>query len=451
MVSFSSSVPGDCAAVAQDYGLGQPLELPHGEPLWPIRKDQQPEVVHSVSEFIEALHFQAHLDRVVVLPGGVHLLGQQHGVPEMLRHACVASAVAMGCSSRPPLSRTPPQSSCTGGAKAMRYFLAALGKKQQDRFKARLWHYGIRGTEKEVKKGGKKKSLREVADALKHEEAEGSVPHDAPLYISELRWLQKVRHPIAHDEMVKCSTSIDIFDVTLLSRRMPLWERSEGGIFVGERGTGSGMHVDQCLWSNVGRNWCGFKLFAVWGWEERHRIPGEVGKGRIFHLPLTREEEGWLSRARVLALVRPGDVWVFSGGQPHTALVVGDGVNISAYESLVPANREAVELLVRSNTRKAHWEDCWMDDEDLDELYEDVVDNLQRSLREPGLDGRLKTRLQECVKAMREKGDLYCKELWEQEDRGERRRQREEEFSESGAEDPKRKKAKILGSEPASC
>jgi len=278
------------------------------------------------------------------------------------------------------------------------------------------------------------------------------VPPDAPIYISELRWLEKVRHPVAHDEMVKCSTSVDIYDFASLARRMPLWERSEGGVFVGERGTGSGMHVDQCLWSNVGRNWCGFKLFAIWGWEERLAIPEEVGKGRVFHLPLTPQEEGWLSRAKVLALVRPGDVWVFSGGQPHTALVVGDGLNISAYESLVPASREAMELLIRSNTRQAHWEACWMDDEDLDELYEDVVDNIQRSLREPSLDRRLRTRLQECVQAMREKGDPYCKELWEQEDRGERRRQREEESSsESGGEDPKAKKAKSSGSEPASC
>ncbi|CAE7716518.1 unnamed protein product [Symbiodinium pilosum] len=113
---------------------------------------------------------------------------------------------------------------------------------------------------------------------------------------------------------------------------MPLWERSEGGIFVGERGAGSGLHVDQCLWSNVGRNWSGFKLFALWPWCERHRILDEAGKGAIFRPPLTKTEEGFLSRAKTVALVGPGDVWVFSGGQPHTAMCVGDGVNVCAYE-----------------------------------------------------------------------------------------------------------------------
>ncbi|CAE8625091.1 unnamed protein product, partial [Polarella glacialis] len=103
------------------------------------------------------------------------------------------------------------------------------------------------------------------------------------------------------------------------------------GIFIGERGAGSGMHVDQCLWSNVGRNWCGFKLFALWPWSDRHAILDEAGKGAIFHPPLTEKEVGFLSRARTVCLIAPGDVWVFSGGQPHTALCVGDGVNISAY------------------------------------------------------------------------------------------------------------------------
>ena len=63
--------------------------------------------------------------------------------------------------------------------------------------------------------------------------------------------------------------------------------------------------------------------------------------------------------------------------QPHTALCVGDGLNASGYESLVPLEREAMRLLVSSNTKDAHWKPCMMDDGDLDELYEDVVDRMQ--------------------------------------------------------------------------
>ncbi|CAJ1328042.1 unnamed protein product [Effrenium voratum] len=72
-----------------------------------------------------------------------------------------------------------------------------------------------------------------------------------------------------------------------------------------------------------------------------------------------------------------------------------------------------------------------MGDDDLDELYEDVVDALQGSLKVPTLNPRLRSRLELCRKVMRECDDSYCKELWEQEDRGQRRRRREDESGSS--------------------
>lgn len=99
---------------------------------------------------------------------------------------------------------------------------------------------------------------------------------------------------------------------------------------------------------------------------------------------------------------------------------------LGAYQSFVPAHEEAMQLLVHSNTKASHWRNCWMDDDDLDELYEDVVDSLQRALRDSKLNPRLRSRLEGCRKVMRECDDSYCKELWDQEDRGQRRRKREE-------------------------
>jgi len=412
---------------------GQPRDLPKGEPLWPIREDQRPEVVHTVEAFLEAALFEPHVDRVVVLPNGIDLLGQHDGVPECVRQALVSS-------------------------RNMRDFLSTLDPLAQESLRGRLWHYGNFGREKEVKRKGQRKSIAECVRSGLGEG--GQVPASAPMYVSELRWMEKVRHPIAQEEMVKTATSRDIYDATPFARGMPLWERSEGGIFVGERGAGSGMHVDQCLWSNVGRNWCGHKLFAIWPWTERHSIVSDVGKGRVFHMPLCQEDTGFLARAKTIALVGPGDVWVFSGAQPHTALCVGDGLNVTAYESLVPAHEAAVGTLVRTNTKDSHTESCWMDDSDLDELYEDVVDNIQRSLQDQSTDARLRQRLEGCVRIMREKGDAYCKQLWEEEERGERRRQREEEDSSSSSEPRKgptnwdqkeAPSAKKARNEPASC
>lgn len=400
--------------------FGQPLELPPHEPLWPIREDQKPEVVSSVDHFLEVVQLQTHLDRVVVLRNGIELLRQVHALPDQLQQATKSS-----CSVRDVLSK--------------------LEKTASAGFRARLWHYSQRGREKEIKvsksKAGEmeldKKSLAALTQQL-HFATSSKVSSDAALYISELRWQQKVRHPLNPEEEVKTATTCDIFDVAPFSKHMPLWERSEGGIFVGERGAGSGLHVDQCLWSNVGRNWCGFKLFAIWPWHERHKILDDAGKGAIFCPPLTPEEEAFLSRAKTVALVGPGDVWVFSGGQPHTAMCVGKGINICAYESFVPAHEEAMRLLVQSNTKTSHWRNCWMDDDDLDELYEDVVDSLQRALRD-SCHPRIRSRLEGCCKVMRECDDTYCKELWEQEDRGQRRRRREEDSEDGTSSEPAEK------------
>jgi hypothetical protein len=394
----------DIAAKLDRYGFRQPDELPADEKLWPIREDQMPEVVYTAEEFLDALLYQTHIDRIVVLPNGIELLRQEHGIPDRLVQAVRKS-------------------------NTIRQFLDEITHEGSDIYRGRLWHYSVPGMEKEIKTDDKSKLLCDKVAALKKQEAAGVVAPNAPVYVSELRYTQKQFHPIAKDEYVKTATQFDIYDYTPLSRKMPLWERSEGGIFFGERGTGSGFHIDQCMWSNVGRNWCGFKLFAIWPWAERFNVVEEIGKGKMLHTPLNDKDMSFLSRAKRIVLARPGDIWVFSGAQPHTALVVGDGLNVSAYESFVPAHPEAVGTLVRSNIKDMHPRNFWMDDEDLDELFEDVVDNIQRVLKGPCMEQRLKQRLEECASTMRQRGDAYCKELWRQEDTGERRRRREDESS----------------------
>mmetsp|Transcript_37267 Transcript_37267/g.65023 ORF Transcript_37267/g.65023 Transcript_37267/m.65023 type:complete len:451 (-) Transcript_37267:319-1671(-) len=389
--------------------FNQPDALPAGELLWPISDAQKPKILSSVDEFFQTMLFEPQLDRLAVLPDGINLLKQQDGIPQVLRESVAASTNLRSC-------------------------LQRLTTHATNKFRGRVWHYGTKGKEVEVKSKAKTRCLDEKVAALWKQQEDGAVPHDAPLYLSELRWEEKVPHPIAHDEIVKTATNIDIYDCTPLSRKMPLWERSEGGIFVGERCAGSGLHIDQGLWSDVGRNWCGYKLFAIWPFSERFSVIEEAGKGRMFHLPLIPEDEQLLKRAKSIALLKPGDVFLFSGAQPHTALCVGDGLNVCAFESFVPAHPDAVRTLVRSNIKDMHPKLFWMDHEDLDELYEDVVDNLQRALRDSSEDSELHSRLQACVQAMREHGDAYCRELWRQEDSGERKRRREEDSdAESGS------------------
>eukprot|EP00755_Sulcionema_specki_P010415 Sspe_Gene.6893::Locus_2318_Transcript_1_1_Confidence_1.000_Length_1366::g.6893::m.6893 len=251
---------------------------------------------------------------------------------------------------------------------------------------------------------------------------QGVVERKAPLYLSELRHTEKVPHPIVEGEMVKTATKCDVKDALPQGDLLPFWERSEGGIFIGERGAGSGLHVDQCLWSNIGKQWSGHKLFAVWPWSERISIFDDVPRGSIFHFPLSEKEISCLKRACVVALLCPGDVFVFSGGIPHMAMCVGDDINVAAYESLVPLRHTAVRTLVRTNT-KDHFKRCWMDDDDLDELYEDVVDAISGNLEDSSVQGRVRRELEACREAMKEHGDGYCRRLWKREDRKRQRRE----------------------------
>ena len=111
--------------------------------------------------------------------------------------------------------------------------------------------------------------------------------------------------------------------------------------------------------------------------------------------------------------------------------------SLKRLRSLVPAHAEALQLLVNSNTQDAHWRNCWMDvgdstfsqffffeDDDLDELYEDVVDTcgrlwgsqkvalrLQAGLREVSTP-RLRSRLEACRKVMRECRSVFVPSPW---------------------------------------
>eukprot|EP01065_Artemidia_motanka_P044141 TRINITY_DN6237_c0_g1_i1.p1 TRINITY_DN6237_c0_g1~~TRINITY_DN6237_c0_g1_i1.p1 ORF type:complete len:416 (+),score=67.93 TRINITY_DN6237_c0_g1_i1:255-1502(+) len=378
--------------------FGQPLFLPPGEDVWPVLPGQEPEVVSTVEEFMECVYFQPHVDRIVVLRDGIRLLGNERAIPPLLQGAIR-------------------ESSCT------RELMERLSVKALDTYKGRIWHFGRTGWATEIVDDGETKALGNVKNRLAKYSAEGKLPPDAPLYLTELRHLTRTKHPLV-DESVKTATQIDVYDHNrAVARAMPFWERCDGGIFIGERGSGSGLHVDQVLWSNVGRNWSGFKLLAIWPWSEQCSILDDAGRGRVFHFPLSDEDRALLRRAKTVALVQPGDAWVFCGGQPHTALTVGGGLSVCAYESFVPANKAGLHTFLRTNT-KDHWKRCWSDDDDLDEITEEIVDNIQGALLDFHTPPRLRAALMDCAEEMRENGCTYCRRLWAIEDRRERAKRR---------------------------
>ena len=78
---------------------------------------------------------------------------------------------------------------------------------------------------------------------------------------------------------------------------MPYWDRYDEGLFVGARFGGSPMHVDQVLWSNVGKNWHGHKLLVAWPYGEPSRKLFDEHSYSLFIPPLSERESRALEQA----------------------------------------------------------------------------------------------------------------------------------------------------------
>lgn len=66
-----------------------------------------------------------------------------------------------------------------------------------------------------------------------------------------------------------------------------------------------------------------------------------------------------LETAHIVALVKPGDAFMFSGANPHMALCIGDPLSLTAYESFVNLNSRHLDVFCASNTKK-HFKECHM-------------------------------------------------------------------------------------------
>ena len=60
-----------------------------------------------------------------------------------------------------------------------------------------------------------------------------------------------------------------------------------------------------------------------------------------------------LKDACKLVVVAPGDVFIFSGANPHVVMSTGEDLSLTAYESFCNLNPRHVE--VRSDARHAGW------------------------------------------------------------------------------------------------
>ncbi|CAE8593425.1 unnamed protein product, partial [Polarella glacialis] len=159
-------------------------------------------------------------------------------------------------------------------------------------------------------------------------------PSASSLYICEMRRREPRVSPggfTTSCSLRHCSDALG----ARLARWTAAWGRDDDGLFVGGPGGGKGLHVDQRPESNVGKNWRGHKLFALWP-------PGPEGEkalescyGQVFSAPLTPLQVDALKRAKTVMLLRPGDVFLFNGALPHTALCISKDLGVTGYEGLL--------------------------------------------------------------------------------------------------------------------
>mmetsp|Transcript_80095 Transcript_80095/g.141813 ORF Transcript_80095/g.141813 Transcript_80095/m.141813 type:complete len:424 (-) Transcript_80095:58-1329(-) len=165
------------------------------------------------------------------------------------------------------------------------------------------------------------------------------------VYIAECSHDHKEPHPLS-GERSRTLTTKDVKDYA--GGRLPMWDR--GHVFIGAEGAGSCMHVDQAWWSNICKNFLGTKLVALWDCARAEDALAAC-RGELFRKPLTSKQRQVLCTATRFALLSPGDVACFSGGVPHVTAVVGDRLNVTAYESFVNWSPQNADLLLRGALR----------------------------------------------------------------------------------------------------
>jgi hypothetical protein len=322
-----------------------------------IKDSQKPRIVNTVDEFIQEGFYGCHMDDVIVLPNGVHKMRMQDDLPDYLSN----------------LKNFPTVSD----------LLSSVSAKILEELDARVYYFN-QGREREAKnkdaKGNYLDTLGEKWAELRHESKEG-IDH-ANLYLTELRHARKHKYRHAIDgDWARTVMKTDVKDlVGKKARVMPYWDRYNEGVFIGGKFSGSPLHMDQCLWSNFGKNFTGYKLFAIWpyGAETLERM--EPHFRELFYPPLTKEQQDVLSTASKLVLVSPGDAFIFSGANLHMAITISDELSLTAYESFVNLHERHLHVLCDSNQEPQHHEEFHMSSKTLVDVKWDVIDALNDNL-----------------------------------------------------------------------
>eukprot|EP00933_Yihiella_yeosuensis_P024805 TRINITY_DN19231_c0_g1_i1.p1 TRINITY_DN19231_c0_g1~~TRINITY_DN19231_c0_g1_i1.p1 ORF type:complete len:374 (-),score=57.94 TRINITY_DN19231_c0_g1_i1:143-1264(-) len=245
------------------------------------------------------------------------------------------------------------------------------------RYKAGLEYVDKKGEQRSILPKERRNLPGRIKEILRLVESKEVDPES--LYIAELRLLEEKQHPHSGEE-VKTVCLADVKDVIgPLAAWTFYWDRHDEGVFIGNKLSGKGVHVDQVLWSNVGKNWRGYKLVAAWPkGAVSNRICREFDD-QLFSPPLSAEKLLALTEAAKIVLLRPGDVYFFSGGTAHTALCASEGLGLSSYESIVTLHPLHSGLVMQTCDKSSP---CWLEGAMPDEEFEDILEEATEQLQD---------------------------------------------------------------------
>lgn len=276
------------------------MELP-----WPARllSGRQPEVVNSCEAFAQSLA-SSHLQKAVLFPQGLRKLGLEARWPAELQGALSTSQSVLGVLASLNLDDYQGNLECVDG-RWMAVDVLELAEKRQvlpcDEATelAQSW-------------------FTEVTDDS--QELPAALP-DAVVQRAVLR--RKAMAATALGEL----HGLYLCEMRPLAERTSVYE--EDGLFIGGPGSGKGLHVDQRPESNVGKQWQGRKLFAAWP-VECEKVMEEC-YGEVFSSPTAKQMKA-LEQATQLFILEAGDLFLFNGQMPHTALCLPGELNVTSYE-----------------------------------------------------------------------------------------------------------------------
>eukprot|EP00434_Breviolum_minutum_P019477 symbB.v1.2.017179.t1/scaffold1291.1/size126360/2 len=305
---------------------------------WPceLLEDPQkaPRFVNNPQHFAEAVLLEDHLEDVVILPDGLRRVGlaAEDALPSWLSDAMSQSSVL----------------------KCMRH----LGPQELAEHKAALEYPDDRGVQREalprpypfclwqgegLAHSSMPEAWRDLQQRVKAAEEvlqQGEV-QESQLYACEMRRLREreanvVAAAYGCNERTKSLCLRHGRDwLGKLSKWSLYWNCYDDGIFIGGRGSGKGLHVDQVLWSNLGKHWQGHKILITWpAGKESAELVRDMGDAH-FRGPLQPQQLAALKRASRVALLRPGDLFLCSGGVAHATISVSEKLTVTGYESFV--------------------------------------------------------------------------------------------------------------------